>query len=77
MDQNSEYDELLSVINDYVTVKPVNKPKTIYLFGKRAKGNIGIFSQQPVQKISFLSYVLNGNSHDKLVCFEIDRNNDI
>lgn len=61
--QNSKYDDLLSAVKDYVTVKPVDTPKTIYLVGK-AKGDRGYreFSSEIGTSISFLSYVLNGNS---------------
>ena len=50
-------------VDDYVTVKPVDTPKTIYLVGK-AKGDRGYreFSSEIGTSISFLSYVLNRNS---------------
>lgn len=63
MTQNPEYEALLSTIGDYVTVKPVDKPRTIYLLGK-AKGDRSYreFSEAAGVSKSFLSYVLNGKS---------------
>ena len=63
MDQNTEYETLLSTIGDYVTVKPVDKSKTIYLLEK-AKGDRSYreFSEATGASTSFISYVLNGNS---------------
>lgn len=61
--QNSKYDALLSEVSDYVTVKPVDTPRTIYLVGK-AKGNRGYreFATEIGTSPAFLYYVLNGKS---------------
>ena len=63
VNQNAKYTELLSAARDYVTVKPVDTPRTIYLVGK-AKGERGYreFSAAIGTSISFISYVLNGQS---------------
>ena len=61
--QNSKYDDLQSEAGNYVTVKPVDQPKTIYLIGK-AKGDRAYreFSEAAGVGITFVSYVLNGNT---------------
>lgn len=61
--QNSKYEALLAAARDYVTVMPVDTPKTIYLVDK-AKGNRAYrdFAAAIDTSIAFVSYVLNAQS---------------
>lgn len=57
---NSKYDALLDAARNYVTVKPVDTPRTIFLVEK-AKGDRSFreFSAAVNTSIAFVSYILN------------------